>query len=331
MTPEKAIVHEYWQYWLETAQQTAGASPSAYFAEDTVWHGPHPINTLHGVDEINEQLWQPLFHSFRNLRRRVDILMSGTCENGTWVSSHGYLIGYFQKDWLGIPATGQEAFIRYGEFCRVAGSKIVETRALMDIPDVIRQAGYNLFPSSRGIAGFVPPPRTADGVMQDAQPEDTTRKSYQLVHDMLFKGLNAFEEDNKEAMGLTRYWYENMHWYGPHGIGTTRDLTEFQDNHQMPWLAAFPNRKVIDVCPFFAEGNYTATAGWREVIAKHTGPFLGHEPTGHELEFRVMDWWRRDGDRLIENWVLIDLLDAFMQMGTDLLAQLQEQVTQSQQ
>ncbi|MEM6285479.1 MAG: nuclear transport factor 2 family protein, partial [Chloroflexota bacterium] len=300
MTPEKAIVYEYWQHWLATAQQSTDATPAAYFSDETVWYGPHPINTLHGIDEITEQLWRPLFHSFSNLRRRVDILMSGDCENGRWVSSHGYLIGKFEHNWLGIPATGQETLIRYGEFCRVEGSKIVETRALMDIPDVIRQAGYNVFPDSRGIAGFVPPPRTADGIMQDVQPDAETQKSYQLAHDMLFKGLNAFEENNKEAMGLARYWYPDMYWYGPHGIGTTRNIEEFQRNHQMPWLEAFPDRKVIDECPFFAEGNYTATAGWREVIAKHTGTFMGHEATGRELEFRVMDWWRRDGDRLIE-------------------------------
>ena len=35
-----------------------------------------------------------------------------------------------------------------------------------------------------------------------------------------------------------------------------------------------------------------------------------------------MDFWRREGDLLSENWVLIDLIDAFRQFGVDLFAKL---------
>ena len=37
-----------------------------------------------------------------------------------------------------------------------------------------------------------------------------------------------------------------------------------------------------------------------------------------------MDFWRRDGDRLLENWNLIDLIDVARQSGVDLLARLLE-------
>ncbi len=35
-----------------------------------------------------------------------------------------------------------------------------------------------------------------------------------------------------------------------------------------------------------------------------------------------MDFWKRDGDLLHENWNLIDLIDAALQAGIDLLAAL---------
>ena len=41
---------------------------------------------------------------------------------------------------------------------------------------------------------------------------------------------------------------------------------------------------------------------------------------------RVADWWRREGDTLRENWVLIDLPDLLLQMGVDLFGRLREQV-----
>jgi hypothetical protein len=34
---------------------------------------------------------------------------------------------------------------------------------------------------------------------------------------------------------------------------------------------------------------------------------------------RVMDFWRRQGDKLAENWVFIDVLDLLAQMGFDVL------------
>jgi hypothetical protein len=37
---------------------------------------------------------------------------------------------------------------------------------------------------------------------------------------------------------------------------------------------------------------------------------------------RVMDFWRRDGDRFRENWVLIDIPELLLQMGFDLFAQI---------
>ena len=34
---------------------------------------------------------------------------------------------------------------------------------------------------------------------------------------------------------------------------------------------------------------------------------------------RVMDWWRREGDLLVENWVLIDVIDLLEQLGRPLI------------
>lgn len=37
-----------------------------------------------------------------------------------------------------------------------------------------------------------------------------------------------------------------------------------------------------------------------------------------------MDFWRRDGDKLSQNWVLIDLIDAALASKVDLLSNLFE-------
>jgi hypothetical protein len=38
---------------------------------------------------------------------------------------------------------------------------------------------------------------------------------------------------------------------------------------------------------------------------------------------RVADWWRREGDVLRENWVMIDLPDLLLQMNVDVFARLE--------
>jgi hypothetical protein len=35
-----------------------------------------------------------------------------------------------------------------------------------------------------------------------------------------------------------------------------------------------------------------------------------------------MDWWRRDGEILGENWVLIDMIDLYLQLGVDVFARM---------
>ena len=39
---------------------------------------------------------------------------------------------------------------------------------------------------------------------------------------------------------------------------------------------------------------------------------------------RSLDFWRLEGGLIRENWVLVDLLDAYRQLGVDVLARMRE-------
>jgi hypothetical protein len=39
--------------------------------------------------------------------------------------------------------------------------------------------------------------------------------------------------------------------------------------------------------------------------------------SGQLFAVRVADWWRRDGDLLVENWVFVDLIDMLLQLDYD--------------
>ena len=47
----------------------------------------------------------------------------------------------------------------------------------------------------------------------------------------------------------------------------------------------------------------------------HIGDYLGIPASGKRVKIRYMDFWRIENDKLVENWVLIDLLGFLEQLG----------------
>ena len=116
---------------------------------------------------------------------------------------------------------------------------------------------------------------------------------------------------------LARTWRDDMLWWGPEGVGATYTIERYAKQHSAPFRAAFSDRSTTTHLCRIAEGNYGGFFGWPNFTARQTGPFLGIAGTGQFREFRVIDIYRRDGDRLAENWVFIDFLH-FLQAGGDL-------------
>ena len=73
-----------------------------------------------------------------------------------------------------------------------------------------------------------------------------------------------------------------------------------------------------------------AVTGWPNMAMTVTGDgWLGIAPSGQSITLRSLDFWRvetaADGRFLIrENWVLVDLLSAWHQVGVDVLARMRE-------
>ncbi len=76
---------------------------------------------------------------------------------------------------------------------------------------------------------------------------------------------------------------------------------------------------------FFAEGQYAAVTGWPDMIQTitHDG-WLGIAAAGQRISMRSLDFWRLEQGKIRENWVLVDLLDMYAQLGVDVFARLRE-------
>jgi hypothetical protein len=76
---------------------------------------------------------------------------------------------------------------------------------------------------------------------------------------------------------------------------------------------------------WIGEGEYVCETGWPNMRLSVTGDgWMGIAPTGQEILLRSLDFWRLEEGLIRENWVLVDLLDAYQQLGVDVLARMRE-------
>ena len=161
--------------------------------------------------------------------------------------------------------------------------------------------------AARVLAQDPTPPACNELRTRFEQSETSRRLVAQMVN-----ALNDHVIDGQE-----NYWHDDMHWYGPAGIGTKTSLQQFQDEHQRPFLQAFSDKQAFDQV-YIADGDYVAAYGHQE--ATHTGDYLGIPATGKRVKVRYMDIWRVEDGKLKDNWVMIDILDFLEQLDVDVPA-----------
>lgn len=295
-----------WRGWLDTmvhptAQLRAGA----------------PVNEVASRDAWGDALFAPLARAFPDLERRTDILLHGRFVDGDWFASAGALVGRFDRDLWGIPATGRPHWLRFGWFDRVEDGAVVETILLLDLSRLLIEAGRWPLRPPLGEAWW-PAPATHDGVRLEPGNATDDAASLALVEAMI-AGLMRYDGHDLRSMGMTRFWSDQFLWYGPGAIGSARGHADYERAHQRPFLASFPDRVGGNHRCRIGDGPYVASTGWPSIRATHSGVgLLGLPASGTAVTMRVMDFWRREADWLVENWVFIDLPDLLGQLGVDL-------------
>jgi len=297
--------------------------------DHAVAHLCFPFNDIVGPKSLYETCYAPLLLAMPDLERRDLIVMSGTTSEGNeWVGCAGHYLGTFVAPWLDIPPTGRMTHMRFHEFFRFEQGKIVEIQAIWDIPEVMLQAQAWPLSPSLGWEGFIPGPASQDGLNIIDKHQGQGEASAQHVLDMLDHLTLHPKQGGPEVMQLQRFWHPRMNWYGPAGIGTARGIEGFRNWHQIPFLNAMPDRGSHDHeldFHFFGEGEYVAVTGWPNMKQTIThGGWLGIAPTGQEISLRSLDFWRMDSGLIRENWVLVDLLDVYQQVGIDVFSRLRE-------
>ena len=294
------------------------------FAADCLVQLANPLETLPGVAGLYEEAYAPLLRAVPDLERRDFIVMAGETQGQDWVGCCGHYMGLFERPWLDIPPTQHLLAMRYHEFFRFEDGQIVEMQALWDIPQVMLQAGAWPMSPSLAVEWIVPGPATNDGIITSAYDETQSSASLKWVRDMLV----ALKRNtiSVEAMELDKYWHPKMMWYGPAGIGSMRRVSGFRNWHQIPFLKAMPDRDAfLGKGIFFSDAEYVGFTGWPGMKMTISGDgWLGIAASNQEITMRSLDFWRCENGLIRENWVLVDLLHVYAQIGVDVFERMRE-------
>ena len=327
-TRNKALVQPVRQALYDYEEERVKAVLLQAFHREAQVFLSHPFENVGDAEALYRKVFVSLRQAIPDLERRDMIVMAGDTPHGSnWVGCGGYYTGTFVGPWLDIPPTGHQVAMRFHEFFRVGveDDRIVEMQALWDIPEVMMQAGAWPMAPSLGREWQVPGPATQDGIVASPRDAEHSAASVQLVSDML-SALGNFADGGVEAMRLEDYWHPRFSWYGPSGIGTGRGIAGFRNWHQIPFLNAMPDRVgSLGEGNLFGDGDYVGFTAWPGMhMTISDNGWLGIAPAGQKVTMRSLDFWRLENGLIRENWVLVDILDVYSQIGVDVFARLRE-------
>ena len=292
-----------------------------------------PFGEIKGIESYFDTVYKPLLNAFPNLERRDLIVLAGeTPEGSDWVACMGNYFGTFVAPFLEILPTGHLTHMRFHEFYRFEKGKVVEIQLIWDLPELMMQSNSWPMAPQLGKLLCTPGPITGDGIMT----EGDGNKSMLRVKNMLTDLCKHPTDPNPKIMSLEKHWHPRFNWYGPAGIGASRGISGFRNWHQIPFLKAMPDRTVDDKSDlhsewkadthWIAEGLYVCETGWPNMQMRlNFDGWMGIAPVNKEIFLRSLDFWKLGEDGLIrENWVLVDLLDMYDQIGIDVFQRLRE-------
>tara|TARA_B110000263_G_scaffold209829_1_gene192096 strand:+ start:109 stop:1116 length:1008 start_codon:yes stop_codon:yes gene_type:complete len=320
---QKSLILSFYDKLEGADAKSVGKVINQFTKSDFQWYGVYPFNEQKGGDAVAEVFWIPFLSAWSNVQRRQDVFLAGTSEidNTDWVISMGHFMGLMDGNWLGFPASRKLAFLRYADFNCIKDGKIIRGSFFCDLIGLMHQLGINPLPPQTGASFIYPGPRTHDGLLIKPQKQIESEKTLELLNRMIgdLTDLNKSKNDSPPPDLLRKTWHDDMLWFGPAGIGATYTIPRYQEQHQLPFRRGLKDKIFNGHICRIAEGNYAGFFGWPNLTNTAKGGFLGLPASSIAADMRVVDIYRRQGEKLSENWVLIDLPWWLKQQGVDVL------------
>lgn len=293
---------------------------------DYRWRGMHPFHEQTGSSDVADQFWVPLKHAFGLLQRRPDIFIAGLNQldewSSVWVIEMGHLMGLWDGSWLGLPPSRKIGFLRYCDFHRIEQGRIAETACYVDILNLLAQHRRSPLPAATGLECVSPAPRSHSGITLEPCADSEGRTTVELITAMV-TDLRANAVHSPEDH-MEKFWTADMTWFGPGGIGASAFFEGYRRGHSGPFEQGLEYQWHTEHVARLGEGMFGGFFGYPSLTVRSTGGFLGLPASDTPADMRIVDLYRREGDKLAENWIFIDIPHFCAMQGIDLLEQAAE-------
>lgn len=317
MNNNTKLVHDYIHTAMTAPLDGLADAIRPFFADDFKCYAFAPVDDCHSIQDIAVKFWTPIRKAFAPINRTTTIDINGTCafDENEWVCGMGMYEGRFSENLYTIPATNALNYVRFADFYQVINGKITMAYKLMDYVGLMIRTGVSPLPKSLGSDVDTVFPRTQDGCIYTTADPKSTQQSHNIMTGMLADLLQTKKTKNGTQDSI---WADDMVWYGPSGIGTFYGMDGFSV-YRNAFLNTFPDRDYGVHYGVISKNNYACLTSWKAVIATHKGSgWLGLAPTGKIVSMRLADFYCIKDGKITENWVLLDVIDVFRQLGVDI-------------
>ena len=241
-------------------------------------------------------------------------------------STTTYATARWYGELAGMPPTGRPVRVRICDFYRLEGERISYNWMMLDLPDVLRQAGRRVLPEAPlRDDGWFQPPRAMDGVPAPYSPltnpatSEASRAAVTklLDHDWFERsGGGGFGSGGGGGEAASPLWARDMIFYGPSGVGYASGRAEYE-RHVLGAVRCGLHHRSFALDVLSCEGHYCAAHG--RLDATHAGCFLGEAATQRQVSLRLGLHWHVVDGLAIEGYLMIDAPALFAQLGIELL------------
>jgi len=232
-----------------------------------------------------------------------------------------YANAFWGGDFGSVPHTGGMIHISICDFYQMDGDRIRYNWMMLDMVDLMLQAGHRVLPKPALREQWVQPPQTMDGIPAPlsavVRPQDSIDSKKLVV-----KILDS-EWLQQNASGA--YWASDMIWYGPVGFGVAYGVDDYLKHFLKPLHVALSQPELqLDVLT--CQGTFCGAHGYLHAL--HSGEWLGQPATSKRVALRFGMHWHVDlvQGRVVEGYAMFDLPAVFMQMGVDLYGRMNKTI-----
>jgi len=230
-------------------------------------------------------------------------------------STTTYAKATWKNEFVGVKPSNKVVSIRIHDFYIIDEdqNKILTNWMMIDVVDLMRQAGYQVLAKPRAEEGWFQPPRAMDGIpapiafpsLDDCCPK---AKFESIIKDAVHHDWVLQSED-------ASLWSDDMIFYGPGGIGFMPTKQWYISDFLKPLHEAFTEPS-IETYVLLCQRNYCAMNGVFKGV--QSGTWLGEKPEEQKRELRFGMHFRLNIDSLqIEDgYLMLDLPHYFAQVGT---------------